>query len=147
MTSKHLNYLFHMRTKTGLVNLGSTRFYEFRSHAPISRAFCFTCYLGNWENGVRRRSVGNDPFYPAVATAKVRTAAQDSSVKGGSQKKARGTFSLKTKAKADVFPSSNFELFCKGDFSSTNDLDESKESYFLIFLPTLLCVALVALSR
>ena len=66
-----------------------------------------------------------------MATAKARTAAQDSSVKGGSQKKVRGTFSLKTKAKVDVFPSSNFELFCKGDFSSTNDLGEAKESYFL----------------
>ena len=66
-----------------------------------------------------------------MATAKVRTAAQDSSVKGGNQKTARGTFSLKTKAKADVFPSSDFELFCKGDFSSTIDLGEAKESYFL----------------
>ena len=49
-----------------------------------------------------------------------------------SQRIACGTFSLKTKAKADVFPSSDFELFCKGDFSSTNDLGEAKESYFLV---------------
>ena len=34
-----------------------------------------------------------------MATAKARTAAQDSSVKGGSQKKVCGTFSLKTKAR------------------------------------------------
>ena len=37
-------------------------------------------------------------------------------------------FRLKTKAKADVFSSSDFEQFCKGDFGSTNDLGEAKES-------------------
>ena len=71
-------------------------------------------------------------FNLCAATAKARTAAQYSSVKGDSQRKACDTFSLKTKAKADVFPSSDFELFCKGDFSSTNDLGEAKESYFLV---------------
>ena len=81
-----------------------------------------------------------------MTTAKACTVSQYSSVKGGSQKKACGTFLLKTKAKADVFPSSDFELFCKDNFSSTNDLGEAKESYFLVFLQ-LLCVALVALSR
>ena len=65
-----------------------------------------------------------------MATAKAHTATQDSSVKGDSLEKACDTFLLKTKAKADVFPSSDFELFCKGDFSSTNDLGEAKESYF-----------------
>ena len=42
--------------------------------------------------------------------------AHDSSVKGGSQEK--------------VLLGSDFELFCKGDYSSTDDLDEAKESYF-----------------
>ena len=153
-----------MHTKTWS-NPGSTRFYKFRSHAPVSRALCrlvtsviakmayqdsllvamlFTflrlqrrralqaCYLGNCKNGVPRQSVGSDAFHLSAATAKVRTAAQYSSVTGDSQRKACGTFSLKTKAKADVFPSSDFELFCKGDFSSTNDLGEAKESYFLV---------------
>ena len=32
-------YPFHMRTKTGS-NPGSTRFYEFRSHAPVRRVLC-----------------------------------------------------------------------------------------------------------
>ena len=95
-----------------------------------------------------------DPQIHLSHAVKVHITAQDSSVKGGSQKKAHGTFLLHTKAKEDAFPSSDFELFCKGDFSSTNDLGEAKESYFLVFLlqllqllPTLLCAALVALSR
>ena len=58
------------------------------------------------------------------------TAAQDSSVKGGSQKKARGTFLLEKKQRQTIFPGSNFELFCKGDYSNTDNLGEAKESHF-----------------
>ena len=31
----------------GFLNLGWPRLSEFRSHAPVSRALCYTCYLGN----------------------------------------------------------------------------------------------------
>ena len=65
-----------------------------------------------------------------MATVKVRTAVQDSSVKRDSQKKAFGTFSLKTKANTDIIPGSDFELFCNSDYSSTEHLGEAKESYF-----------------
>ena len=41
----------------------------------------------------------------------------------------RGTFSLKTKAKEAAFPGSDFELFCKGDYSSTGNLGEAKEFF------------------
>ena len=43
-TTKHmhipLSHAHQNRVEPGLVNPGSTRFYEFRSHAPVSRALC-----------------------------------------------------------------------------------------------------------
>ena len=107
-----LSHAHQNRVEPGLVNPGSTRFYEFRSHAPVSRALCrlVTSVIAKM---APRQSVGSDPFHLSAATAKARTAAQYSSVTGDSQRKACGTFSLKTKAKADVFPSSDLELFCK----------------------------------
>ena len=95
-----LSHAHHNRVEPGLVNPGSTQFYEFRSHVPVSRALC---YLGNCENGVPRQSVGSDPFHLSAATAKARTEAQYSSVKGDSQRKACGTFSLRQKQRRTFF--------------------------------------------
>ena len=35
-----LSHAHQNRVEPGLVSLGLTRFYEFRSHAPVSRALC-----------------------------------------------------------------------------------------------------------
>ena len=54
-----------------------------------------------------------------MGAAKARTAAQGSFVKGSSQEKMCSMISTEAKAKADVFPGSDFEQFCKGHYSRT----------------------------
>ena len=53
--------------------------------------------------------------------AKPRTAAQGSNVKGGIQEMAHGEILFEAKAEADIFPGSDFELFCKSDYRSLSE--------------------------
>ena len=66
-----------------------------------------------------------------MATAKVHTAAQDSSVKGSSLEKACGTFSLKTEAKADVILAVTLSYFARATSAVRNIWVKPRNHTFL----------------
>ena len=115
-----LSHAHQNRVEPGLTNPGSTWLSKFHSHAPVRRALCYACYLGNWENGVRR------PVGLLAVILFTQPWCRTHLSKEAARRRRAAHF-----RKGRCFPGSNFELFCKGDYSNTNDLDKVKESYFL----------------
>ena len=116
------SHVHQNRVEPRLVNLGSTRLSEFRSHVPVSRGLCRPVTLVTAKMAYEDGLLVTILFIFLWLQQRCALARRTHLSREAARRRRMTHFLLQTKAKANVFPSSDFEQFYKGDSSAVRTI-------------------------